>query len=80
LPGGNPDGRIELMSAAIAPLARRLRAELGAAHVVTDEAERRTFACDGLAHYRTVPALVVLPESAEQVALVWCACCGRGEK
>ena len=62
------------MSAAIAPLARRLRAELGAARVVTDEAERRTYECDGLAHYRTVPAVVVLPESAEQVAVVVRAC------
>ena len=66
------------MSAATAPLARRLRAELGAARVVTDEAARRTYECDGLAHYRTVPALVVLPESAEQVALVVRACRDAG--
>ncbi len=58
----------------VAVLAQRLRTELGAAGVVTDEATRRTYECDGLAHHRTVPALVVLPESAEQIQAVVRAC------
>jgi len=73
--GRSHGGMIDLMSAPTATeLARRLRAQLGASAVVTDEAERRTYECDGLAHYRTVPALVVLPESAEQVRTVVRAC------
>jgi glycolate oxidase len=36
--------------------------------VLTDRAQLRTYECDGLAHYRVVPAIVVLPETAEQVA------------
>jgi glycolate oxidase len=59
-------------------LAQRLRTEIGADAVVTDEAARRTYECDGLAHYRTVPALVVLPESAEQVRRVVVACRDAG--
>ncbi len=58
----------------IADLAVRLRRELGPAAVITDEAARRTYECDGLAHFRTVPALVVLPESAEHVQMVVRAC------
>ncbi len=58
----------------IADLAVRLRTELGPAAVITDEAARRTYECDGLAHFRTVPALVVLPESAEHVQMVVRAC------
>jgi glycolate oxidase len=70
---------MEFMTAATASeLARLLRAQLGAAAVVTDEAARRTYECDGLAHYRTVPALVVLPESAEQVQTVVTACRDAG--
>ncbi|HEY7223210.1 MAG TPA: FAD-linked oxidase C-terminal domain-containing protein [Micromonosporaceae bacterium] len=64
--------------APVPALAQRLRTQLGAAAVVTDEAARRTYECDGLAHYRTVPALVVLPESAEQVRKVVLACRDAG--
>ena len=45
---------------------------------MTDEAARRTYECDGLAHFRTVPALVVLPESAEQVRTVVRECRDAG--
>jgi glycolate oxidase len=38
--------------------------------VVTDPAELRTYECDGLTSHRVSPALVVLPETAEQVAAV----------
>jgi glycolate oxidase len=58
----------------VAELSEQLRAELGEGALVTDEAARRTYECDGLAHYRCVPALVVLPETAEQVRTVVRAC------
>ena len=63
---------------AIAGVAARLEAELGAAAVITDEAARRTYECDGLAHYRTVPALVALPESAAHVQMIVRACRDAG--
>jgi glycolate oxidase len=59
-------------------LLERLRAELGPAALVTDEAARRTFECDGLTHYRSVPALVVLPDTAEEVAAAVRACRDHG--
>jgi len=59
-------------------LAEWLRGELGPDAVVTDEAARRTYECDGLTHYRSVPALVVLPEDAEGVRTVVRACRERG--
>ena len=59
---------------AIADLAARLGSQLGPAAVITDQAARRTYECDGLAHFRTVPALVVLPETAEHVQMVVRAC------
>jgi glycolate oxidase len=62
----------------IADLTVRLCKELGRAAVITDEAARRTYECDGLAHFRTVPALVVLPESAEHVQMVVRACRDAG--
>jgi glycolate oxidase len=42
--------------------------------VITDLARLRTYECDGLSHYRVVPALVVIPEDAEQLAGVVRAC------
>ncbi len=42
--------------------------------VITDRQRLRTYECDGLAQYAVVPALVVLPETAEQVAMVVRAC------
>ncbi len=63
---------------AIAGIAARLEAELGKAAVITDEAARRTYECDGLAHYRTVPALVALPESAAHVQIIVRACRDAG--
>jgi glycolate oxidase len=46
--------------------------------IVTDPAELRTYDCDGLMHYRVVPALVVLPQTAGQVAATVRACASRG--
>ncbi|WP_436520152.1 FAD-linked oxidase C-terminal domain-containing protein [Actinoplanes sp. HUAS TT8] len=59
-------------------LAARLRAELGPRQVLTDRSELRTYECDGLAHYKVIPALVALPATAEQVAAVVRACAGTG--
>ena len=53
--------------APLAALAERLTAALGPDAVVTDEAARRTYECDGLTHYRVTPAVVVLPADAAQV-------------
>jgi glycolate oxidase len=59
-------------------LARRLRGELGPGRVISDRQELRTYECDGLAHYKVVPALVVLPQTAGQVATVVRACAEAG--
>ena len=42
--------------------------------VITDRARLRTYECDGLAHYRVTPALVVIPEDATQLAAIVRAC------
>jgi glycolate oxidase len=46
--------------------------------VVTDPLELRTYECDGLTSHRCSPGLVVLPETAEQVAAVVRACATAG--
>ena len=45
----------------------RLNQVLPANAVITDPQQLRTYECDGLASYRVTPAVVVLPETAEQV-------------
>ena len=50
----------------------------GAGNVITDPAELRTYECDGLTSHRCVPGLVVLPETAGQVAGVVRACAAAG--
>jgi glycolate oxidase len=62
------------MTEGLAAVARRAREVLPAAGVIDDHARLRTYECDGLAHYRVTPALVVIPEDAEQVAAVVAAC------
>jgi glycolate oxidase len=62
------------MSKGLAAVARRARELLPADGVIDDHARLRTYECDGLAHYRVTPALVVMPEDAEQVAAVVAAC------
>ena len=44
--------------------------------VVTDPADLRTYECDGLTSHRATPGLVVLPQTAEQVAAVVRVCAG----
>ena len=55
-------------------LAARLTEICGAGGVVTDPQELRTYECDGLTAHRCSPGLVVLPQTAEQVAAVVRAC------
>ena len=55
-------------------LVDRLRAELGADRILTDRQQLRTYECDGLAHYKVTPAVVVLPRTTAQVAAVVRAC------
>lgn len=57
-----------------ARLVERLVGSLGSAAVLTDPVRLGTYECDGLARYAVSPGLVVLPESAEQVAEVVRAC------
>ena len=62
------------MSPTIEALASRLRGELGDDAVLTDRQQLRTYECDGLAHYKVTPAVVVLPRTTAQVAAVVRAC------
>ena len=55
-------------------LAGRLRAILGDQRVISDRQRLRTYECDGLAHYKVIPALVVFPHTAEECAAVVRAC------
>jgi glycolate oxidase len=63
---------------AVAAVAARARALLPETGVLTDHVQLRTYECDGLAHYRVTPALVVMPETAEQVAEIVRACSEHG--
>ena len=56
---------------AVAEVARQV---IPADGVITDRARLRTYECDGLAHYRVTPALVVIPEDAQQLAAIVRAC------
>jgi glycolate oxidase len=57
-------------------LTARARAVLPEEGVITDRAQLRTYECDGLAHYRVTPALVVIPETAAQLAEI-VRCCAE---
>jgi glycolate oxidase len=67
-----------MTTGAVTALAQRLRSDLGDAAVITDRARLRTYECDGLAHYKVTPAVVVLPQSTAQVADVVRACIDAG--
>jgi glycolate oxidase len=51
---------------------------LGAECVISDPAQLRSYECDGLTGYRVIPALVVLPRTAEQVAAAVRVCAVHG--
>jgi glycolate oxidase len=73
--GGETDaGPGAVPPAALDELAGRCRALLGEEAVITDEARRRTYECDGLAAYTVVPALVVLAADTAAVRGVVAAC------
>ena len=65
-------------NATIDQLAAQLRTVLGADAVITDHARLRTYECDGLAYYKVIPALVVLPRSTAEVAAVVQGCLASG--
>ncbi|MBV9313256.1 MAG: FAD-binding protein [Pseudonocardia sp.] len=51
---------------------------LGAENVISDRARLRSYECDGLTGYRVIPALVLLPRTAEQVAAAVRVCAEHG--
>lgn len=59
-------------------LRSQLLAALGESGVITDPGELRTYECDGLTGYRTIPAMVVLPRSTQQVAAAVKLCAQHG--
>src|SRR5688572_20162495 len=71
-------GRADADPAAVAAVTRAVRAALPPDSVIDDHLRLRTYECDGLAHYKVIPSLVVLPETAEQVAAVIRACSEHG--
>jgi glycolate oxidase len=62
----------------IETIAVTLRVALGDAQVITDRQELRTYECDGLAQYKVVPALVVIPRTSEECAQTVRACVAAG--
>ncbi|GLY65118.1 FAD-binding protein [Amycolatopsis taiwanensis] len=62
----------------ITALADRLRAALGPDAVIDDHQRLRTYECDGLAHYKAIPALAVLPDDAAGLAATVRACAAAG--
>ncbi len=57
-----------------AGLVDRFRHICGHEHVLTDTHELRTYESDGLRHYRSPPAVAILPASADEVRQVVRAC------
>jgi len=66
------------MSATLAALADRFTQILGPEDVITDPVRLRTYECDGLTYHKAMPGLVVLPDSAEQIAAIVRACTAEG--
>jgi len=61
-------------------LVAALRAIVPGEGVIDDESARRAYESDGLTAYRTLPMIVVLPETVEQVSQVLAYCHGEGVK
>ena len=51
-------------TAGIAAVTAAVRGMVPDEGIITDRTRLRTYECDGLAHYRVTPALVVIPEDA----------------
>jgi glycolate oxidase len=58
------------MAMDVAAMAGRFTELLGADGVITDPVRLRTYECDGLTYHKATPGIVVLPDTAEQVAAV----------
>ncbi len=71
-------GRTQAGHGGPAALAARLAAICGTGAVITDPMELRTYECDGLTAHRSCPGLVVLPQTAAEVAAVVRACADAG--
>jgi glycolate oxidase len=71
--GSEPAARNPARTATSA-LIPRLARICGKDAVLTDPLQLRTYECDGLTAHRCTPGLVVLPESAEQVAAIVAEC------
>src|SRR3954449_5495729 len=67
---GEPGARQEGIEA----VTRLARLMLPTDGVITNRARLRTYECDGLAHYKVTPALVVMPETTDQVAAIIKVC------
>jgi glycolate oxidase len=52
----------------------RLVQLLGTEAVISDEIRRRTYECDGLTQHRSIPGVVVLPSTPEEVAAAVAIC------
>ena len=74
LTAGGDTGEEGERAAALAAVTSKVRGLVPEPGVITDHARLRTYECDGLAHYKVVPGLVVIPETAEQLAGVVRAC------
>ena len=59
-------------------LIRRLEQVVGPQGVISERNQLRTYECDGLANFRVIPSVVVLPETADQVQGVVRACWEAG--
>src|SRR5438309_1586368 len=59
-------------------LIRRMSLIVGAAGVISEREQLRTYECDGLTSYRVIPTLAVIPETAEQVQRVVRVCHEEG--
>ena len=55
---------------ALARLTARIGELLPDNAVITDPVRLRTYECDGLTYHRASPGIVVLPDTAEQIAAV----------
>jgi glycolate oxidase len=59
-------------------LAGRFTEIAGADGVITDPVRLRTYECDGLTHHKATPGIVVLPDTAEQIAAIVRECVAAG--
>ena len=55
-------------------IADELRGVVGAAGLIVEPEQLRTYECDGLTHFRVAPLAVLLPSSTEQVQGVMRVC------